>query len=283
VTPESGGGLWRLLPDGSAQVVVDTLPCCFGIIGSQPNGLIFGPDGYLYLTIGALTDHLEPPDPQRMRYAELHPLEASILRIHPHTGDVEVYARGLRDPYDLTFDSSGQFYATDNGIVEGPGDRLLKIDSGKHYGWPYWRERGCWECPLRDFSIDIQDDLLSFPDYTLPRGLTVYTGTQFPANMFDDLFVVLWNGTSNGQRVVRIDLPSNPDQRAGYLPEPFVTGLIRPVDVVVAPDGSLVIADFIYGHVWRVQYIAVETEMAGIEPTISPTPAPFFVTSTPRP
>jgi hypothetical protein len=278
VTLESGGGLWRILPDGSSEVVVNDLPCCFDIIGSQPNGLIFGPDSYLYMGIGSLTDHLEPPNPQRMRHAELHPLEAAILRIHPHTGEIEVFAQGLRDPYDIAFDSSGQFYATDNGVLEGPGDRLLKINQGKHYGWPYWRERGCMECPLRDYSIEVQEDLFTFAPYSLPRGLTVYTGTQFPANMFDDLFVVLWNGIDQGQRVVHIDpktIPAHPDQRAQYIPAPFVTGLIRPIDVVVAPDGSLVVADFIYGHVWRVRYNG--------ETGATPSPVALFITSTPRP
>ncbi len=257
VTLSGAGGLWRVLPNGQTETVLDDLPCCFSVVGSQPSGLIFGPDGYLYLAVGALTDHLEPADPQHRRYAELHPYEASILRIQPHTGEVSVFAQGLRDPYDLTFDSTGQYYATDNGIVEGPGDRVLALVPGGHYGWPYWRERGCAECPLRNYSIEIRADLLSFPPYTLPRGLTAYTATQFPQDMFDDLFVVLWNGVANGQRVVRIDprtLPTDPETRAAFVPEPFVTGLIRPVDITIAPDGSLVVADFIYGHVWRVSY-----------------------------
>jgi glucose/arabinose dehydrogenase len=68
------------------------------------------------------------------------------------------------------------------------------------------------------------------------------------------LFVTLWNGRGGAQRVVNID-PRDPYvSLAGYVPTPFVTGLIRPVDVVVAPDGTLVVADFIYGHVWRVRY-----------------------------
>ena len=39
-----------------------------------------------------------------------------------------------------------------------------------------------------------------------------------------------------------------------FTPEPFVTGLIRPVDIAVAPDGALLVADYIYGHVWRAVY-----------------------------
>lgn len=261
LAPVAGGGLWRVQPDGSAELVLNDLPCCFSLIDNQPAGMVFGPDGYLYLGVGALTDHLEPVDPRLQNYAELQPLEASILRIQPHTGQVDIFASGIRSPYDLTFDSGGQFYATDNGVAAGPGDRLLAVSAGGNYGWPYWRGRGCEECPPGN-TANVTPDLLPFPDYTLPRGLVAYTGDQFPPNMFDSLFVTLWNGVPSGQRVVRInprDLPADPAALAQVTPEPFVTGLIRPVDVTVAPDGSLVVADFIYGHVWRVRYTAGES------------------------
>lgn len=254
VTVAQGGALYRIPPGGGEpEPVITDLPCCFSLIDNQPNGIVFGPDGYLYMGIGALTDHAESPTPRTKPYAEILPNEAAVLRIQPHTGEVEVYANGLRNPYDLTFDAAGQFYATDNGLLSGPGDRLVAIVQGANYGWPYWRARGCVDCPPSP-NVPISADLLTFPDFTLPRGLVAYTATQFPTNFFGSLFVTLWNGTETAQRVVRID-PRDP--RLGtpeYVPEAFVTGLIRPVDVVVAPDGSLVIADFIYGHIWRVRY-----------------------------
>jgi glucose/arabinose dehydrogenase len=285
VTPMKVGGLWRVPPGGGKpEAVIADLPCCYSVIDNQPNGMVFGPDGYLYMGIGALTDHGESLDPQHKAYADPLPLEAAILRIDPHTGAVDAYARGLRNPYDVTFDSKGQFYATDDGLVDGPGDRLLAIKRGAHYGFPYWRSRGCAACPPTDFSITYSDDLLRFPDYTLPRGLVAYTGTQFPKNVFESLFVVLWNGTPNAQRVVRIDPRDSRMGREDYTPEPFVTGLIRPVDVTLAPDGTLVVADSIYGHVWRVRYVGAGTTL--IQPLATGSPdsqPPVFMTSTPSP
>lgn len=254
VTVGQGGGLWRVQPGGGTpEVVINNLPCCFSLIDNQPNGITFGPDGYLYMGIGALTDHAESPNPRSQPFADILPNEAAILRIQPHTGAIEVYANGIHNPYDVTFDAAGEFYATDSGLVSGPGDRLLSIAPGGNYGWPYWRGRGCTECPLAP-NISISPDMVTFPDFSLPRGLTTYTGTQFPANVFGNLFVALWNGTPDAQRIVRIDPHDSRLGTENYSPEPFVTGLIRPVDVAVAPDGTLVIADFIYGHIWRVRY-----------------------------
>lgn len=176
VTLEKGGGLWRVPPGGGTpEPVITNLPCCYSIVENQPNGMVFGPDGFLYMGIGALTDHGESLDPQHQRYETMQPLEASILRINPHTGEVSTYARGFRNPFDLTFDAEGQFYATDDGIVDGPGDRLLSVNPDANYGFPSWRSRGCNDCPPTDFSITISDDLLRFPDYTVPRGLVAST------------------------------------------------------------------------------------------------------------
>lgn len=256
---DKGGGIWRIPSGGGEPIpVIEDLPCCYSLIDNQPNGMIFGPDGYLYIGVGALTDHAEPPNPKIAQMIALQPFEASILRIQPHTSEIEVYASGLRNPYDITFDSSGQFYATDQGLVSGQGDRVVAINEGRHYGWPFWKTRGCVECPIKPANVTITPDLLAFPNFSIPRGLVAYTGTQFPANMFNSLFVALWNGTENAQRVVRIDpqnLPRLTDENPFPPSEPFITGLIRPIDVAIAPDGSLVVADFIYGHIWRVRYM----------------------------
>lgn len=280
LTVDEGGALWRVDLDGTTQLILDNLPCCYDVIDNQPNGLVFGADGYLYMGVGALTDHAEPPNPRTAQYAELQPLEASILRIQPHTGEIRVFARGFRNPYGLTFDSFGRLFVTDNGMVSGAGDRLLVVEEGAHYGWPYWRNRGCEACPIpwSNQDFDFRMDLWNFPDYTLPRGVVAYLGDQFPSNLFNNLFVALWHNAEHGQRVVRIDPNQIMLQGADYTPEPFITGLIRPVDVTVAPDGALVVADFIYGHVWAVYY----DETANPQPTSIPF-HPLFVTSTPRP
>lgn len=280
VTLSGPGALWRVDPDGSTSLILDSLPCCFEDRGPgpQPNGLTFGPDGYLYLGVGALTDKLEPPHPERMRYAELDPAEASVLRINPHDGTWTPYSIGLHNPQDIAFDSRGQMYVTDNGLLEGLGDRVVRAAQGTHHGWPYYRSRGCLDCPPTNFAFEYAPDLLPLRDYTLPRGLTVYTGAMFPREVFDSVFVALWHNYDDGQRIIRIDpdaVPTDEEALAAFTPEPFMTGLVRPSDVIVAPDGALIVADFIYGHVWRVTYgeggsTATPETTGGLFATVTP-------------
>lgn len=270
LTREQGGVLWRIRSNGDASVVIDDLPCCYQLVGNQPNGIAFGDDGLMYMGVGALTDHAESPRPETQAFAEIQANEAAILQVDPHTGTYREYATGIRNPYDLAFDSRGRLFATDIGLVTGEGDRLLRVQEGGNYGFPYYRTRGCAECPPTRGGLDALPDLLTFPNYTLPHGVTVYNGANFPRNMQNTLFVALWNGTDWAQRVVWIN-PDDPVlENESYVPQPFVTGLIRPTDVIVAPDGSLVVADFVYGHVWRVTYNS-DSAGTGDTPTVQTT------------
>ena len=93
-----------------------------------------------------------------------------------------------------------------------------------------------------------------------------YEGGQFPSEYKGDAFVSLhgsWNAAEpTGYKVVRVRFPNGRPQNS-Y--ENFVTGfwdgktsparvLGRPVGLVVAKDGSLLIADDVGGVVWRVAY-----------------------------
>jgi sugar lactone lactonase YvrE len=248
--PDSGGAIYSLQPGDPPRLLRSDLPCCFTIITGQPNGLTFGPDGFLYVATGALSDHTEAAPNLPELYEDPAPWEGAILRLPPDGSTVEVYADGLRDPIDLAFTADGTLYATDTGLIIGPGDRLMRITPGGQHGWPFWRERGCLECPVIAPGVTPVPDWVTLPFNASPRGLTAYHAGQFPTAYHDNLFMALWNRVEGGQRIVRVRNLSN--ERAQV--SAFVTGLIRPVDVTVAPDGALVVADYIYGHVWRVAY-----------------------------
>jgi hypothetical protein len=102
---------------------------------------------------------------------------------------------------------------------------------------------------------------VTFPAHSAPLGLAFYTGTQFPQEFRGDLFVALhgsWDRSfPTGYKVVRVPMRDG----APGQPEDFVTGWQigrrwwgRPVDVLVAPDGALLISDDAGGKIFRVSY-----------------------------
>jgi glucose/arabinose dehydrogenase len=291
-SPLQGGSLWRLNPDTTLSLLIDDLPCCFSEVDNQPNGIFFGQDGALYMGIGSLTDRGEGANPQLQAWATFVPFEASIVRIDMQTGELTTFASGIRNPIDIAQDSRGAFFATDSGLVSGIGDRVLAITEGGSYGFPFYRSRGCDNCPPNTGRNFAPPDLLSLPLYTLPRGIVAYTGAQFPANFQDTLFVALWNAPY--QMILWLD-PRDPALAAQTPDEPyplipFVTGLLRPSDVIVDPEGALVIADWLHGHIWRVRYVGESGGFAPPTPSSSnggstPTanPPSLFATNTPAP
>jgi glucose/arabinose dehydrogenase len=235
------GQLSVIEPDGRVNALVTGLPCCYSAGEHQPNGLVFGPDGWLYIAIGARSDHGEPAYGESV--PKLDPLEAGVLRVRPDGKDLESFASGLRNPYGLDFDLVGQLWADDNGPDFGPPERLHQIEAGGHYGFPYYAD--CAECPTPPADLTITAPYVEFPPHATPTGLTVYKGSQFPLNYVNSVLVALWNPGPGG-RVVRV----YGDREV----EDFVTGLWGPVDVVNAPDGSVVIADNLSGYLFSVAW-----------------------------
>lgn len=102
------------------------------------NDLDLGPDGMLYLAVGNL-DRLAWDDGGNPPTGPETELLGSILRIDPATGEVEQWAKGIRNIFGLVFDQDGQLWGVDN---DGPGhgpwrfEELLHLQEGLDYGFP---------------------------------------------------------------------------------------------------------------------------------------------------
>ncbi|MCA9955916.1 MAG: PQQ-dependent sugar dehydrogenase, partial [Anaerolineales bacterium] len=169
---------------GEAQVsvvnrgqLIGGLPCCYTYFHSA-NGIAFGPDGYGYVGVGGRADHGEILDgPNAGQQDELHPLEASILRFNPDTGEVSVYATGFRNPYDIAWDGFGQLWATDNTPDFDPPERLHRVVPGGLHGYPYYDCDVCFSPPD---GVTVIPPLVTFTPSSSPTGVTAYSGSQFP-------------------------------------------------------------------------------------------------------
>lgn len=245
----AGEGQVAFIDDGALTQVLDGLPCCYiGMHG--PNGIAFGPDGFGYVGVGGRADHGEiliPPNDGEQD--ELHPFEASILRFSPNGEDVEVFARGFRNPYDLAWDVQGQLYATDNGRdggpeEEAPPDELHVVVPGGEHGYPYFECPNCFSIPE---DIEVIQPIHELVRHGAVAGITAYVHDAFPG-YYNDLFLVLWSAFTEAQRVLRVG-------RDRTVISDFATGFAAPIDIVVGPEGSLYVADFATGIIFRISYV----------------------------
>ncbi|MCK5923016.1 MAG: PQQ-dependent sugar dehydrogenase, partial [Methylococcales bacterium] len=197
---------------------------------------------------GGRADHGEVLDGSNNQ-DERHPMEAAILRFSPDGTDVSVYARGFRNPYDIAWDASGNLWAGDNGrdgniaANDIAPDELHLVQPGGEHGYPYY---DCPACFGVDDGVQLVEPIFAFEPHSVPTGMTVYQHEQFPG-YFNNLFVTLWTALPFAERVMRF----LPDGSAGT----FATGFAAPMDVVVASDGNLFVADFATGLIFRIEYV----------------------------
>jgi glucose/arabinose dehydrogenase len=249
----------RRLDDPPKPVIVtDKLP------SQRHHGLkyiAFGPDGKLYVNVGAPCNVCEPPDRDRF---------AAILRMNADGSGVETFVRGERnsvgfdwDPRtkDLWFTMNGRDWLGD----DSPPDTLNHAPkAGLDFGFPYCH---AGTIPDPDYGdkrscSEFAQPALRLGAHVAPLGMRFYTGSQFPALYRDQIFIAehgSWNRSRKaGYRVTLVRLD---EQRRAVSHEPFATGWLegeetlgRPADVAVAPDGSLLVSDDFAGAIYRIRY-----------------------------
>ena len=226
----------------SERIFAGDLP--FGM--HQNDNLEFGPDGLLYIGVGSTCDACE----------DTNPLAASILRFNVETGEREIFATGLRNPYDIAFrPGTGELFATDNGRddlgMDVPFEELNHIVQGGDYGYP-----NCWndgDQPGCENSIPAVE---FFESHSSADGLDFYDGQNFPVEYRGNAFVSIlgsWlkpNVQTGIQRVVL-----SQDEKSGETSWfiRFPQG-VMPLPVVFGPDDALYVGDYINNVIYRISY-----------------------------
>jgi putative membrane-bound dehydrogenase-like protein len=223
----------------------------------QNDGMVLGADGYIYMGNGSTCDAC----------VEGSQYSAAILRFKPNGTDLSVVASGLRNPYDVAFNAAGDLFATDNGRDQLgddlPPEELNHIKLGGFYGWP-----SCWEESLTSNAgaiptlapncVNQTHAVARFTAHSSANGLTIYNGTNFPAEYQDNAFVAVlgsYNLIQIERGVQRVQLTKVGDTYTSQA-EWFLnlgTGG-RPLDVTVGPDGGLYVGDYETGQVYRIVY-----------------------------
>jgi glucose/arabinose dehydrogenase len=110
---------------------------------------------------------------------------------------------------------------------------------------------------VEDFTPPVQ----KLGAHVAALGMRFYTGTRFPAEYRNAIFIAehgSWNrSTPVGYRITLVKLKGN--KSISY--EPFALGWLRqgdvsgrPVDVLVMPDGALLVSDDRAGKVYRISH-----------------------------
>lgn len=221
----------------------------------------FGPDGWLYVPVGAPCNVCVRADDPRY---------ATIMRMKADGTGTEIFARGIRNTVGFDWSPKLQeLWFTDNGRDwlgdEKPPDELNHAPkAGMNFGFPYCHGK---DIPDPDFGgpkhpcSNFTPCAMELGPHVAALGMRFYNATQFPAEYQGDVLIAehgSWNrSTKIGYGLTRVHFESG--KPVSY--EPFVTGWQkggqvwgRPVDVLVARDGSLLVSDDFSGAIYRITY-----------------------------
>jgi len=227
----------------------------------------FGPDGFLYVPVGAPCNYCNVTD----LFGTLTKIDVSDPNADPI-----IVARGLRNSVGFAWHpDTKELWFTDNGRDEWgndrPPDELNRMQSeGLHFGFPY-----CYGKNYSDPIFNVNGSCLPYVPsafelgpHVAALGMVFYTGDMFPQpyRSHNRVFIAehgSWNrDTPLGYRITTVDVTDPNSYQVfieGWLPSssepsdsPNAWG--RPTNLLVLPDGSLLISDDKANAIYRVTY-----------------------------
>jgi glucose/arabinose dehydrogenase len=249
----------KLDAPGNSQIIYDKFPT------EAHHGwkyIAFGPDGKLYIPVGAPCNICESKDP----------IYASITRMNADGTGLEVYAHGVRNSVGFTWHpTTKQMWFTDNGR-DMLGDDIPPCElnnatqAGQHFGYPY-----CHGGTIKDPEFgdkrpcsDFVKPRVNLGAHVAPLGLKFYEGSMFPAEYKNGLIIAehgSWNRTKkSGYQLVFVKEDatgktlSHTTFATGWMDDATQKVWGRPVDVLILKDGSMLVSDDQANVIYRITY-----------------------------
>lgn len=242
----------------------DVLVTGFGIhlayAGHDMHGLMVGPDGRIYWSVGDKGVRVKTPDGRDYKY----PNQGALMRCELDGSNFEVYAHGLRNIQEAGFDQYGNFFGVDNDAdYEGEKERFVYIEQYLDAGW-----RANWQYLKGDYN-PWDDDKMHIPYHdgqplwftpplknyeNGPAGFKINPGTALSPEYADYAFLT---SAPNGQQWA-FQIKPKGDSFAMVNDHKISEG-IPLVGLAFAPDGGLYGVDWGGGYplnekgaVWKI-------------------------------
>ena len=251
--------LWRLFDEDGDGVAerLDKHSTGYGLrvalLGHDLHGLVIGPDGRLYFSIGDRGFNVTTAEGERLvRYGA-----GAVFRCELDGSGLEIFCDGLRNPQELAFDTSGNLFTLDNNSDGGDKARWTYLLKGSDTGWRQayqwvqrptargpWNQERLWYPYFDGQALYILPPIANFTSG--PSGLTTYPGTGWGDRWHDTFFVCDFRGNPGYSGIYSF---RNGEQGAGFRAEEiekFVWDVL-PTDVDFGVDGDLYFSDWVSG------------------------------------
>ena len=222
----------------------------FAFRGHDMHGLVIGPDGRLYFSIGDRGLNVKTREGKQL----VNPESGAVLRCELDGSNLEIFATGLRNPQELAFDNYGNLFTGDNNSDSGDQARWVYVVEGGDTGWrmayqylpdrgPFNREK-IWHPQHEGQPAYIVPPIVNFASG--PSGLAHYPGVGLPEHFADRFFLCDFRGgpSNSGVRTFRVK-PKGASFEMVDAEETLWSVLATDVDF--GPDGAIYLSDWVNG------------------------------------
>jgi quinoprotein glucose dehydrogenase len=241
----------------------------FGYSGHGKSSLQMGPDGRIWWTIGDVGVNVVDQDGKRWYY----PHEGAIMRSDVDGSNFEVFATGLRNIHEFSFDKYGNLFAVDNDGPAGDYDRLVYPTDGSDSGWRiHWQMGKANDPKNNEYSVWVNEEYFSIPfdgqtahilpplepSFRGPAGFTYNPGTALSEEWQDHFFASSFVGSPTNSGINAFTLKK---EGASFRKDSVRTVLrgVLSTSLDFGTDGALYTADWVAGwitsetgRIWRI-------------------------------